>query len=101
MQAFKTADQIALIFTTVLSEMRLGADDEDEEILEPADRAYWEARSSKDTLQIADQILSMVKSLDDAYTLKYNIGYIGLARNGRSNNFIVMNPKKNWLRAYL
>jgi predicted transport protein len=98
MQAYRTADQVALIFTTVLNEMRLGADDEDEEILEPADRAYWEGRSSKDTLQVADQVLSIIKSLDEGYALKYNIGYIGLARNGRSNNFIIMSPKRNWLR---
>jgi len=98
MQAIKMGDQVSLIFTTVLNEMRLGADDEDEEIPEPADRPYWEARSNKETLQIADQILEMVKSLDTGYTLRYNKGFIGLSRNGRPNNFVVMHPKKNFLR---
>ncbi len=98
MQAFKTGDQVSLIFTTVLNEIRLGTDDEDEGIQEPADRSYWEARGSKGTLQIADQILEIVKSLDTGYTLRYNKRFIGLTRNGRPNNFVVMHPKKNFLR---
>lgn len=98
MQAFKTGEQVSLIFTTVLNEMRLSADDEDEGIQIPADRPYWEARSSKGSLQIADQVLEMVKSLDAGYTLRYNKGFIGLTRNGRPNNFVVMHPKKNFLR---
>ena len=98
MQAIKIGDQVSLIFTTVLNEMRLGADDEDEEIQEPADRPYWEARGNRDTLQIADQILAIVKSFDTGYNLNYTKSAIGLARNGRPNNFVVMHPKKNFLR---
>src|SRR5436305_375839 len=97
MQAFKTSDQVSLIFTTVLNEMRLGADDEDEGIQEPADRPYWESRSSKDTLQIADQVFAMVKLLDEGYSMKYSKVHIGLARNGRPNNFIVCGQRRTGL----
>jgi predicted transport protein len=98
MQALKTGDQVSLVFTTVLNEMRLGLIDEDEGVQEPADRTYWEERSSKTTLAMADHLLELVKSFDNGFALKYNRGYIGLARNGQPNNFVVLNPKKNWLR---
>lgn len=97
MQAIKMGDQVSLIFTTVLNEMPRGADDADEGIV-PADRSYWEDRSNKEILQIADQILEMVKSFDAGYSLRYNQQFIGLALNGRPNHFVVMRPKKNFLR---
>jgi hypothetical protein len=98
MQALRIGEQISLVFTTVLSEMRLGLVDEDEGGQEPATRNYWEERSSKATLQLADHLLEMIKSIDAGFTLKYNKGNIGLSLNGQSNNFVVMYPKKNWLR---
>jgi len=97
MQAIKAGEHVSLLFTTVLNEMRLGPVDEDEEV-EPADRAYWEGRSSKVSLAMADHLLELVKSFDNGFALKYNKGYIGLSRNGQPNNFVVLSPKKNWLR---
>lgn len=101
MNALKIGDQISLMFTTVLDEMPLGLVDEDEEVQEVADRAYWEERGSKATLSMTDSLLEMVREHDSNFALKYNKFYIGLAKNGQPNNFVVFRPKKEWLRVEL
>lgn len=98
MNAFKVGDQLSLVFTTVLDEMPLGLVDEDEEVQEVTDRAYWGSRSSKSTLTMTDDLLEMIKEWDDQLTLKYNKFYIGLAKNGQPSNFVIFRPKKEWLR---
>jgi len=99
MQAFRLGDQVSLIFTTVLNEMRLGLVDEDEEGREVTDRAYWEKRGSKNTLETTDSLLTLVNEFAPQLTLKYNKFYIGLAtKNGQPNNFVLFRPKKDWVR---
>src|SRR5262249_33977948 len=98
MQAYKLGDQISLVFTTVLSQMKLGMVAEDEEVAEAADRGYWEGRGSKATLEMTDDLLGIVRALDPELSLKYNKFYIGLAKNGQPNNFVVFRPKKDWVR---
>jgi hypothetical protein len=98
MQAFKIGDQVSLVFTTVLSEMKLGLVDEDDEVAEATDRSYWEKRATKTTLEMTDQLLGLVRNLDSGLTLKYNKFYIGLARNGQASNFVIFRPKKDWVR---
>jgi hypothetical protein len=94
MQAFRLADQITLLFTTVLDQLRLGLADEDEEVAEITDRDYWEKRGSKATLETTDQLLGIVREIDGGLALKYNKFYIGLARDGQPSNFVVFRPKK-------
>ncbi len=98
MNAIKVGNTISLLFTTVLDEMRLGLVDEDEEVYEVADRSYWEQRGTKETVSMADDILNIIKTFDDTLELKYNKFYIGLAKNDKPNNFVVLKPKKNSLR---
>ena len=98
MQAYMIGDHLTVIFTTVMDEMTRGLVDEDE-IGEttPADRAYWESKGSKATVALADQLLSIVHEFDPALDLKYNKFYIGLAKNGRANNFVSFIPHKKSL----
>jgi len=99
MQAFRLGDQVSLIFTTVLNEMRLGLVDEDEEGQEVTDRAYWEKRGSKSTLEATDSLIGLVNEFAPQLALKYNKFYIGLAtKNGQPNNFVIFRPKKDWVR---
>jgi len=99
MQAFRFGDQVSLVFTTVLNEMRLGLVDEDEEVQEVTDRAYWEKRGSKGTLEITDSLLSLVNEFAPDMALKYNKFYIGLAtKSGQPKNFLIFRPKKDWVR---
>ena len=85
------------VFTTVVDELVRGAVDEDEEVQEVADRAYWESRGSKATLAIVDQLVGMVHEFDRGLELKYNKFYVGLAKEGQPHNFVIFRPRKNML----
>jgi predicted transport protein len=98
MNAIKIKNDVSLIFTTVLNEMRLGLVDEDEEVYEVADRGYWEQRATRETVSMADEVLDIINSFDTSLELKYNKFYIGLAKNDKPNNFVVLKPKKSNLR---
>jgi len=98
MSAVQLSDTVSLLFTTVLDEVRLGLVDEDEEVREVTDRAYWEARGSKATVAMADEVLRLVAQFAPDLELKYNKFYIGLATNGQPNNFVQFRPQKNVLR---
>ena len=98
MSAIRLGVSVSLICSKVLDEMRLGLVDEDEEVQAVTDRSYWEARASKHTLAMADEMLEVVRAFDPELELKYNKFYIGLAKGGRPNNFVIFRPKKDWLR---
>src|SRR5439155_7163271 len=72
--------------------------EEDEEINLPKDRAYWENRGSKETVAMADRLLDILKERDPTLALKYNDAYVGLARDGRADNFVVFKPQRTSLR---
>jgi hypothetical protein len=97
MNAYVQSDSISLVFSKVLDEMRLGPVDEDEAVQAPADRAYWEGRSTRQILGMTDEVFGLVKALDADLELKYNKFYIGLAKGGRPNNFISFHPRKGSL----
>lgn len=98
MNALKIGNQIGLIFTKVLDKFSFGLVDEDEETQEVTDRAYWESRGSKKTVAMADEILELAKQFDPSLELKYNKFYIGLSKNGHPINFIIVRPKKEFIR---
>lgn len=99
MQALSINGAVTLVFTKVLDELVRGLVDEDEEAESlPADRAYWESRSSKSMVALADRALELVRRIDPTLDLKYNRHYIGLAKDGSPYNFAWFNPKRNFLR---
>ncbi|HEX4794217.1 MAG TPA: hypothetical protein VH370_10525 [Humisphaera sp.] len=98
LRAVKIGGQIALIFTTVVNELQRGLVDEDEELAEVTDRAYWEQRASKQTLALVDRALGLIRNFAPELQLNYNKYYIGLARDGKANNFVVFRAKKNFLK---
>ena len=98
LSALRLGDSVSLMCSKVLDEMRLGLVDEDEEVQAVTDRSYWEIRASKHTLAMADEMLEVVRALDPAIELKYNKFYIGLAKRGQPNNFVIFKPKRDWLR---
>ena len=98
MSALKSGDQVGLVFTKVLDQVTFGLVEEDEEIQDVTDRSYWEKRGSKKTVAMVDQLLTMMRELDPSLELKYNKFYIGLAKGGQTNNFVIFKPKKNFLR---
>lgn len=99
LSAIQLGETVSLVFSKVIDEIRLGLVDEDEEVSAPADRSYWEKRGSKQTLAMADEIGEWLHELDPGLELKYNKFYIGLAKDGRPDNFVLFRPQKDVLRA--
>ncbi len=93
MNALKVGDNLTLAFTTVLDELTL-AYEKEEDGDEVTDRRYWESKASKDTVTIADDLLELIHGFAPMFELNYKKHYIGLAENGRANNFAAMRPKK-------
>lgn len=98
MNALRQDEKIGLIFTTVVDQLSLGMVDEDEEVAEVTDRSFWEDNASHKTLAMVDELLESIRTFDADLELKYNKFYIGLAKNGQPNNFVVFRPKKNFIR---
>ena len=96
MQAFTVGEHVTLLFTTVLDELVRGPVGEDEDAeAAPADRAYWENRSTKAVVALADKLVDVIHEFDGSIELKYNKFYIGLAKEGRPFNFVTFLPRKN------
>lgn len=101
MNAYQVDNKIGFIFTKVLDEFKRGLVDEDEEIGAITDRSYWENKGSKETVELADDILTIINEFDDNFEIKYNRYYIGLAKNGKTQNFAIFRAKKYHLRMEL
>ena len=97
MNALKFKDFISLTFTTVIDELVLGLEEEEGDP-EQTDRNYWLNRGTKQTVEMADQLLELISSFAPNQELKYNKYYIGLSSNGQTNNFVIFKPKKKFLR---
>ncbi len=98
MQILKFGDQVGIVFTRVLDELPLGLVEDDEEVKEVTNRAYWESRGTPATVGMADQLLQIIQGFDPDLEFKYNKFYIGLAKDDQPNNFVIFKPKKNYLR---
>lgn len=98
MNAVRVGDNLSLLFTTVLDELAPGLVDEDEEVAEVTDRGYWEQRATKETVQLADRLLELIRTLEPKIDLKYNKFYIGLTLGNRANNFVSFVPQKAAIR---
>ena len=96
MQAFRFGDNVTLIFTKVMDELSRGLVDDDEDAdATPTDRAYWEKRGTKSTMQLADDLLSIAKDFDQTLEFKYNKFYITLRKDGAPFNFVYFRPRKS------
>ncbi len=99
MNAYKIEDKYFLLFTKILDQIKLGYIDEDEEHIEITDRNYWEtAMGTRETVAMVDQVLGLIKIFAPEVELNYTKFYIGLTKNGRSNNFAAFRPKRSFLR---
>ena len=98
MQAIILGEHMTLVFTTVLDELVRGIVDEDEDAeAAPTDRAYWESRSSKTVVSMAESMLDLIRSFDDSIELKYNKFYVGLVKDRRAFNFVTFQPRKTYM----
>jgi hypothetical protein len=96
MQALKVGDHTTLILSKVMDELSRGLVDEDEDAeAAPTDRAYWEKRGSKVTMQLTDELLAIAREIDPSLELKYNKFYVGLSKGGQPFNFVLFRPRKS------
>lgn len=97
--AYKNGDDYFLTFNKILDEMTFGLVDEDEDISEVTDRNYWETqKGTPKTVKVVDEALELITEVIPGYQLKYNKIYIGLAQNGRTDNFVLFRAKRNFTR---
>lgn len=93
MSALKIANVLTLHATTVLDLVQRPEEDEVEYIV--ADRDYWLKYSSLETMQNLDKIYEFIKEVDPEIEISYKVGYCGISRNGKANNYILCKPRKN------
>ncbi len=91
-QLLQVGESFTLSFTKVLDVLTLATEEEDES--EPADRSYWEGKSSRESMCVVEQVAELARECDEGVELNYNRHYIGLARHGRADNYIVFKPRK-------
>lgn len=101
MTAVEMPDGIGLLFTRVLDTITRGMVDEDEEVSEPTDRAYWQAKSSPAVLGLADQVLSLCKSFVSDIELNYNKHHIGMRVGSKACNFAFFHARKKALQVHV
>jgi hypothetical protein len=94
--ALQVGETLTLDSTIVLDLMQRGTE-EDDEAGQAVDRTYWEQRRSHAAMQLTDRLLSLIREStgDERLALKYNKHYIGLARDGIADNFMLFRPLKN------
>lgn len=92
MTAIELHGAITLVFTKVLNVLTLATDEEDEG--EIVDRRYWEAKASEASLKLMDVLVDRLQTFAAGFAANYNKHYIGLSRNGISQNFVEFTPRK-------
>jgi hypothetical protein len=95
--ALRVGDSIVLDFVKVVDGIVPG-EDEAEAGGETVDRAYREAKGSKESVSVADACLSIVREIDGRLNLEHNKHSIGLADQYRPNNFVTFVAKRQFLR---
>ncbi len=98
LSALQVEDKIVLNFTKVLDDTLFEdePDDADEQSVgrAPADRDYWEGRSSAQSMALIDQCLTLLRTIENTLSLNYQSQYIGLQEGNRSNNFVIFRPRR-------
>jgi hypothetical protein len=94
LKAFQVGEHLTLIGTKVL-DLRSAVGDDIKTADQPADRAYWNKKTSAESLKIVDRIFEIVKDKTNYKNLQLNYTkpYISFSVDGVSDNFIVMKPR--------
>ncbi len=60
-------------------------------------RQFWEDKVGPEGMKVIDRILEFVLKIDENLNLNYTIGYIGFISKSKVDNFLVVNPKTDWV----
>jgi len=97
--ALQVEGKLALNFVKVLDSRSLRKDEVTELKEKATDRAYWIARATPVTVEMADKCIAIINEV--ATTPRkpsYNKYYIGLNDGVRAGNFVTFKPQKSVLR---
>jgi len=84
--------QIGLAFTRVL-DLTSPATPEETATSEPSDRSWWEKRIPRESLEVVDRFVEILRELDPSYEPNYTPStFIGMKRDGSSDNIINFFP---------
>ncbi len=99
LNALKVRENIVLDFVRVLDQTELRVDDEEEAAAKsPADRDYWERRSTPEVIGVMDAVFDLIRTHALEQQLNYNRQFVGLTDGRRSRNFLLFKPRKAHLR---
>lgn len=70
-------------------------DSEDSEVI---NREYWEEKVGIESMKSIDLISKYISKIDENIKLNYTVAYIGFIYKSKIDNFIVLNPKPDWVR---
>ena len=79
-------------FAKLLDLAEPAADEEQEQIEEQRDRAYWERKANPASLGIMDKLISLVPAGTRKPRVTYNQGHVAMGRSGR--NFCWFHPRQ-------
>lgn len=97
MNAFKFGDDIGLVFTKILDEMKLGLVDEDEEREVQqisTDREFWVKKTSNDTVILTDKFLEIINEPGGNYQFIYTKSNVRVSKNGQLIPFVILRIRK-------
>lgn len=94
--ALQVGDLQTLHATTVLDLVQRPEDEEDNKVIQ-ADRKYWENRTSREAMESADQLFSLITEIDPDVEMSYKMNYVGISRQGKVENYVIFKPRKNHL----
>ena len=86
-----------LVATRVLNVVQLGMLEDPPEPPGDWNRAYWEQRSSADSLRVVDDLLDLVNEVAPGGSLRFTKYYIGLEYHGQARNFASFTPTRQFV----
>lgn len=89
-----------VIFTKVLDHAKRVVEDEDAGVPE-TNRAYWEEKTSPETMALVDGVISIAKRIDPAIGPRFIKGSIPLKKGTEFWRFLTLRPKKKFLKMAL
>jgi hypothetical protein len=96
--AIEVAGHVTIAPVTVLDLTAVEAEDEgdgEQKAAESATRAYWESRSSPESMAIVDGVIELIREvIGDPVEPRYNKRFIGQTRRGRPDNLAYLGPRK-------
>jgi hypothetical protein len=97
MRAIQVGNAMTLVFTRVLDERRIRAAVDSEVPPEPTDMTYWERKKGKGSLDTVVRVFAILRRVAPDAEPRFNKHYVGVARDGVADNFVVIYPKKGWV----